>query len=585
MQPSFKMKILYTLFFATTLSLFSCEKNDTPSNNPITYGETYLKIDISTDKAVYTPGSTVRFSLASMPSGSYKVRYSYLGEVIKEEPLTSASWQWVTPANDYRGYLVEIYQEAGGKQNTYGSIAVDVSSDWTKFPRYGFLSSYGKNEPIEKNIDFMNRCHINGIQFYDWMYDHHKPLAGTPQNPANEWPDLFKRPTFLSTVRGYISAAHSKGMKAMFYNLAFGALKNAEADGVAKEWFLYKDNQHKEKDAHLLGDFARSSIYLTNPGNAHWQNYLAGRNSDVYAVFGFDGYHIDQLGGRGTVYDYNGNSVDLLPQYASFINAMKSTHPDKRLVMNAVGQYGQTEIAGTNKVDFLYTEVWDEKTYDQLARIILDNYNRSNNQLKTVLAAYMDYEKSKNAGFVNEPGVLLTNAVIFAFGGAHLEIGEHYLANEYFPNKNLQMKADLKKALITYYDFLVAYQNLLRDGGSYTSAQVTAENATIAAWPAAKDQIACVSKKVNNKEVIHLINFNGVTSMDWRDTNGTQKKPTTVTDLKTTVAVTAQPKKVWFATPDLFGGAPRAVEFTYNNNQITFTLPSLSYWDMVVIEY
>ena len=579
------MKALYTLFFATTLSLFSCEKNDTPSNNPITYGETYLKIDINTDKAVYTPGSTVRFTLASMPSGTYKVRYSHLGEVIKEEPLTSTSWQWVTPADDYRGYLVEIYQEAGGKQNTYGSIAVDVSSDWTKFPRYGFLSSYGKNEPIEKNIDFMNRCHINGIQFYDWMYDHHKPLAGTPQNPSNEWPDLFKRPTFLSTVRGYISAAHSKGMKAMFYNLAFGALKNAEADGVAKEWFLYKDNQHKEKDIHLLGDFARSSIYLTNPGNAHWQNYLAGHNSDVYAVFGFDGYHIDQLGGRGTVYDYNGNSVDLLPQYASFINAMKNAHPNKRLVMNAVGQYGQTEIAGTNKVDFLYTEVWDEKTYDQLARIILDNYNRSNNQLKTVLAAYMDYEKSKNAGFVNEPGVLLANAVIFAFGGAHLEIGEHYLANEYFPNKNLQMKADLKKALITYYDFLVAYQNLLRDGGSYTSAQVTAENATIAAWPAAKDQIACLSKKVNSKEVIHLINFNGVTSMDWRDTNGTQKKPTTVTDLKTTVAVTAQPKKVWFATPDLFGGAPRAIEFTYNNNQISFTLPSLSYWDMVVIEY
>ena len=579
------MKALYTLFFATTLSLFSCEKNDTPSNNPITYGETYLKIDISTDKAVYSPGSTVRFSLASMPSGTYKVRYSYLGEVIKEEPLTSTSWQWVTPADDYRGYLVEIYQEAGGKQNTYGSIAVDVSSDWTKFPRYGFLSSYGKNEPIEKNIDFMNRCHINGIQFYDWMYDHHKPLAGTPQNPSNEWPDLFKRPTFLSTVRGYISAAHSKGMKAMFYNLAFGALKNAEADGVAKEWFLYKDNQHKEKDVHLLGDFARSSIYLTNPGNAHWQNYLAGRNSDVYAVFGFDGYHIDQLGGRGTVYDYNGNSVDLLPQYASFINAMKSAHPDKRLVMNAVGQYGQTEIAGTNKVDFLYTEVWDEKTYDQLARIILDNYNRSNNQLKTVLAAYMDYEKSKNAGFVNEPGVLLANAVIFAFGGAHLEIGEHYLANEYFPNKNLQMKADLKKALITYYDFLVAYQNLLRDGGSYTSAQVTAENATIAAWPAAKDKVAALTKTVNGKDIVHLINFNGVTSMDWRDTNGTQKKPTTVTELKTTVAVTAQPKKVWFASPDLFGGAPRAVEFTYNNNQITFTLPSLSYWDMVVIEY
>ena len=120
------------------------------------------------------------------------------------------------------------------------------------------------------------------------------------------------------------------------------------------------------------------------------------------------------------------------------------------------------------------------------------------------------------------------------------------------------MKADLKKSAHHLLRFLGGLPNLLRDGGSYTSAQVTAENATIAAWPAAKDQIACVSKKVNNKDVIHLINFNGVTSIDWRDTNGTQKKPTTVTDLKTTVAVTAQPKKVWFATPDLFGGAPRA---------------------------
>lgn len=93
MQPSFKMKILYTLFFATTLSLFSCEKNDTPSDNPITYGKTYLKIDISTDKAVCTPGSTVRFFLASMPSGTYEVHCPYLGEVIKEEPLASISWQ------------------------------------------------------------------------------------------------------------------------------------------------------------------------------------------------------------------------------------------------------------------------------------------------------------------------------------------------------------------------------------------------------------------------------------------------------------------------------------------------------------
>ena len=47
------------------------------------------------------------------------------------------------------------------------------------------------------------------------------------------------------------------------------------------------------------------------------------QNNDVYEVFDFDGYQIDQLGGRGTLYDYNGNSVDLAATFPAFIKAMK----------------------------------------------------------------------------------------------------------------------------------------------------------------------------------------------------------------------------------------------------------------------
>ena len=49
----------------------------------------------------------------------------------------------------------------------------------------------------------------------------------------------------------------------------------------------------------------------------------------VYANFAFDGYQIDQLGKRGTLYNYDGTPVNLREGYASFIEAMKQAHPDQ----------------------------------------------------------------------------------------------------------------------------------------------------------------------------------------------------------------------------------------------------------------
>jgi len=517
------------------------------------------------------------------------VRYSHLGKVMKEEELQGTSWSWIAPAEDFKGYMVDIYEADGKAGKIYHTIAVDVSSDWTKFPRYGFLSSYGdlSKTQIGRNIEILNRYHINGLQFYDWLYDHHRPLAGTADNPLPQWPDLIGRTNYLSTVKSYIDAAHGRGMKTMFYNLAFGALSNAAADGVKEEWYIFKDANRSVKDSHHLDSPFRSSIYLTNPANNAWQNYLMARHNDVYRVFDFDGYHIDQLGNRGAVYDYNGNLLKLEETYAPFIAAMKQSRPDKRLVMNAVGQFGQGYIS-QNEVDFLYTEVWDEsKTFGELANVILENNAYSDNKKQTVLAAYVNYAKSSSSGYVNAPGVLLTNAVIFSFGGAHLELGEHYLANEYFPNSNLQMKKELKEALVCYYDFLVAYQNLLRDGGAFALFNVQSANNQVRFenWPASQGAVAVTGKRFTDKEVIHLLNFSDANSMAWRDTNGTQKEPLAIIGTEIKVTVTRPVKKIWFASPDINGGVARTLDFTQAGNEVGFTLPSLKYWDMIVIEY
>lgn len=96
-------------------------------------------------------------------------------------------------------------------------------------------------------------------------------------------------------------------------------MKDAATDGVKEEWYLFKDASHTTKDSHDLPGGWKSNIYLVDPSNKEWQKYLNERNDDVYANFAFDGYQIDQLGRRSTLYNYNGIPVNLREGYASLL--------------------------------------------------------------------------------------------------------------------------------------------------------------------------------------------------------------------------------------------------------------------------
>lgn len=580
-------KIIIILIFVFIISI-SCRSNGNTVNPPVDTPNT--EVFLTTDKAVYSPGETVKFKMDKSVTGDVKIRYRHLASTLDVMSVSSMEWNWTPPTSDYRGYMVDIYEISNGNEKIIGSIAVDVSSDWTRFPRYGFLSKYGEmqSSQIEAIVLNLKRHHINGVQFQDWHYKHHKPLSGTPANPSQNWIDIANRPVSFVTVKGYIDSLRKYNMKSMFYNLCFGALSDAQADGVNESWYIFKDQNHQNKDYHdLPNPYFWSDIFLTNPNNKDWQNYLIAQNNDLYSVFNFDGYQIDQLGNRGTVYDYNGDAVNLPVGYASFISVMKTARPEKRLVMNAVSQYGQEQIAKGN-VDFLYTEVWgDQPKYTDLVSIINENNDYSNGKLKTVFAAYMNYNVANNKGYFNTPGILLTNAVMFAFGGSHLELGEHMLGKEYFPNDNLAMTAQLKSSLISYYDFLTAYQNLLRDGGNFNNPDISCTNGqiSVANWPPQSGQVSVVGKVIDKKQVIHLINLSQANNFDWRDIDGRTPEPT----MKSTIALqlrTAQAiEKIWFASPDISGGVAKEVTFTQNAASASFSLPSLKYWDMIVVEY
>ena len=564
----------------------------------ITLAETGIISGIETDKARYDPGQAVQFSidLQGPISGTQEivVRYRHLSEVVGTQsvPVSSANptWSWTPPTDDFRGYVVDFEIVDNSVVEGTSSIAVDVSSDWAKFPRYGFLSKYDSGVDPAGVLDTLNRYHINGLQFYDWSNKTHQPLAGSVGSPAPTWSDIANRTHTRSIVNAFITGAHQHNMMAMSYNLIYGALDDAGAatDGVQDEWYLYTDTSHTNKDRHDLPAGWLSDIYLQDPSNTSWQNYLAGKMDDSFQVYAFDGWHMDQLGGRGQVYDFDGNAVDLANEMGPFVSAMKANPAlaNKRMVLNAVNQYGQPGIAGSN-VDFLYTEVWSPNDhFNDLASIIQANNALSNNQLNTVLAAYVNYDQAVAPGTFNTPAVLLTDAVTFAFGGAHLELGEHMLGREYFPNDNLQMSVELQDSLKNYYDFLVGYQNLLRDGGEFTSNPLNSSNTTMNMWPAQQGSVSVVNKRVGKRELFHLINFSDATHMNWRDNAATQSVPSQISSVDVSFFSHQPIEKLWVATPDSDGGGvPVALTFAQAaNGTVTATLPSLKYWTMLVAE-
>lgn len=571
-----------------------------------------LRYSIETDKCSYCPGDTVTLTLSTTATTGMRVRYRYLGDVIADTLLSSRSWTWIAPPEDFRGYMVEVYRSEEDCDNICATIGIDISSDWTRFPRYGFVATFGSDKTLSKTkseMKWLNRCHINGVQFQDWHYCHDWPLGGTREDGLwTSYKDIANRTIYTSAIKNYIRMQHERGMKSIFYNLCLGALDGWQERGVEAEWFIFKDQNHTTKDKHDLPDSWKSDIYLLNPANEGWLAYLAERNDEVYSFLDFDGYQIDQLGSRGNVYDYNGNSVDLRSGYATFINYMKNRHPEKRLIMNAVSQWGASQIAGTGKVDFLYNEVWGnqagnsltsgEGRFANIKNVIDENCSLSPN-LRTVLAAYMNYT-SDGKNF-NTPGIVMADAVMFALGGSHLELGgDHMLCREYFPYSGMKWHSQLEDWMTRYYDFLTAYENLLRDNWTErTNVKATCSDVTINTWEPQANQVTLLAREVDGRQVVHLLNFTHDDSatdvsddymLCWHDNEAKRPWPQRFENLSiklTGLTGMGRLRRIWVASPDYCGGAMQELtdfRYTSSTGTVYLTLPSLQFWTMIVIE-
>ncbi|MFC7063158.1 glycoside hydrolase family 66 protein [Halobacillus seohaensis] len=546
---------------------------------------------ISKNKSRYLPGDSAQFHahLTQKPNQpiTYIISYFHLGQKIDEQSIHVTSqefdWSWQTPEKDYQGYYVKVSRI--NHRNQEKTIAVDVSSTWTKFPRYGFLSDFSNidRKHQEEIVGKLSRYHINGIQFYDWQDEHHLPLKMDGNKPLSSWANIANQPVDFQTIENYIDLAHSKNINAMSYNLLNGSLAGAENENVNQEWYVYTDPNQDQVDNHQLPDQWKSDIYLMNPGHSQWQDYIMEQQKRVFEHLDFDGWHLDQLGDRGDVFDSEGQRIKLKEAYPGFLNHASGQFMDKSLIMNAVNQYGQKQIADS-LVPFLYTEVWDPyKTYQDLQQILKENHQTF--EKPSVLAAYMNYKMSDQEGGFNGPGILYTDALIFAQGGGHLELGEHMLSKEYFPHNKLDMSEDLQDSLIAYYDYMVAYQNLLRDRVQETELEIKSSDWVQLSSQPEKGKIYAFAKQRADKKMIHFLNYMDVEHMNWRDTNGTQNSAVMRETLSVTIQESKQVKKVWVSSPDWNEGMAETIDFSQEGDHLQFTIPKIKYWDMVVLEY
>ena len=599
----------------------------------------YAPVELTTDKVRYEPESTVRFTSKYLLPDNAKVRYLHGNTVVKTDEIGGKqSWSWKVPAQNFTGYLAEIYVTDGIAEQTLATIGVDVSTEWGRFPRYGFISHYGSDKTVEqvkKEVDMLNRYHMTGIQFYDWQWQHHKLI---PEG-ASQWKDVGLRDVFKSSIENYITKLHEVGSKCMFYDLLYGVTGNIVdgkpetpanldgKDGVSSDWGWIdlhandKDGYDLHQVQYPLGSWP--SIYVMNPGNQDWVNYLSKEIKKVYQHLKFDGYHIDQLGRQREAYYTNlqsktedGQKVytggdrrdthDFEGYYANFINRMKSDSKDKSLVMNAVSTFGGPKIVGTGNVEFGYNEMWGDDDYLWNYRKIIQDNRRNNgkNTFNTVFAAYLHCRNGKEGQF-RTSSALFGNATIFALGGSRIELsGDHMLYTEYFPDNKRKMSNKLQKSIIHYYDFLVAYENYLRDGNAETSVNMTMEGVNVAAWDfsepdptkeKAEDQtigpkpysVNTYSTMKGNVTAIQLLNYSNFSrdNFNIRDIKETIPEPNVLLNKKIVLDDAAPVARIWVASPDCFGGAPQEVVFTQNNGKVTFTLPSLEYWTMVVVEH
>ncbi|MBN1766316.1 MAG: carbohydrate-binding protein [Sedimentisphaerales bacterium] len=573
---------------------------------------------VYTDKSRYEPGQqSVITVICSNDSDSayqgwlslnithhgHSVHTNRQGISIDAFGSDTKTFAWTVPASDFEGYLVEAWLNNGACVVT----AIDVSSDWKRYPRYGYVTEFYSSTSTGRNTEIMDELsrdyHINSLQYYDWMWRHENVIKRNyVGNILSPWLDWRGASISFDILQDSIAKANARAMAPMSYFQIYLGLDDYEAiSGVSPQWGLYADTGHTNQYYHDAGVY----MWLFNPGNSNWQNHLFGEYEDALVTMNWAGIHLDQLGniGGGVYYDYWGGGINLVSALGNMLDnskdeldTLETVYPEVQgrdalifnIVDGGVGYWAVDTVLASN-VDVIYSELWGNYTYGGVKDFV--RYARANSGGKAViLAAYIN-QGEETGGYFDADSVLLADAAFFACGAFHLELGdgEYMLAQEYFPARDKLIGDDLRARLRDYYNFITAYERLLfdpdlrcGDGGlqwiSATGYSLSGDGYGNTLW--------FLNRGTGTFEIFHLINLLG-NDNQWRNVAAT---PAVQQDIpvKLRLGPDADVTGVYLASPDSDGGILHSIPYTLGSDSqgdyVSITVPRLEYWDMIYVE-
>lgn len=560
-------------------------------------------IDFYPDKAQYRPKDSGRLVLEMTASEAavlkIKVEIKHL-----EKPVKTIEFDADVPALQFKKINIPIdapnceWLCFGADVSIYHgrdciaelSTAYDVADHWRRAPRYGFLSDFKKEELGDlRDVESLNKFHLNIIQFYDWMYRHDDLVPKT-----DIFTDPMGRELSYRVVEEKRQEVQKKGMAAIAYGAVYAALKDFQE--THPELGLYKSNGEPFEliDIFYIMDISPDSV---------WTEKIISEFEKVIAA-GFDGIHMDQYGfPKKAVRKVGGQEevVDMANCYGPLIDrtkaAVKKVNPDAGLIFNNVSNY-PVHATATADQEAVYIEVWPPEIHFHELKALIDR-GRELSGKPVILSAYLPpfKDKTPEGAKAAENGALLTMATIFSSGGYHLLLGENYnvLTEAYYPSYR-PMRPEFIDEVRCYYDFIVRYGHFLYSddlfdvsktytGGVNTEVQFPGHQQIVPNGD--RDTVWSIVKNSGRYMVLNLINLMGLEDDHWE--KGKADRPEVQAEIKCHVLMEKPVKRVFLATPDSRTTVSQSLDYEIVDHDqgraIAFTLPELKIWDMVVIEW
>lgn len=526
-----------------------------------------ILLDLYPERGTYLPGQPVQLILELESINEHVVTLQLQitrGTQVVDDLLRTVSlnagfnrvdWSWSPPHESPSGYGAEIKTVPSPEEHTRSACkietAFDVQPDWTVFPRYGFLCDFFPDRTdLADTLQSLAKYHINGLQFYDWLYRHDSLVPD-----QDLYRDPLGRSLSLITIRNLLDQAHSHGMAAMPYLAVYAASASFWREHL--DWALY------DRDGNPI-PFGDNFLGLMNPApGTPWQRHLLDECNHVLACLPFDGLHVDQYGEPKEVYDHSGCAVNLPDAFGNFVQSAVNEHPGKPVLFNAVGNWPIESLAKAPTA-FNYIEVWPPDTsYLDLVRIVR-NARRLSNEKPVVVALYIPSERITN--------IRLANALIHSAGGSRIEHGENerLLSDPYFP-KHQPLYEDLRITLRRSADFVVRYSGWF--------GPVIPETLEIAAR--ARAGVEIFIRQTKQGWCASLVNMVDMQACHW---NEDHTAPQPVIDFGVELDLPCEIQHIWMASPDGGSLQSRQVEFTQLSGSVKVKIPRLDFWNVLFLE-